>query len=86
MSAISLPLGITTSFGLVGFQLAYQVSENTNHSVRAIPIQAGLAEKIDRIIAEKHIGAEGVEMLLGYINSDRRITTDTERKMLAYLD
>jgi len=85
MSAISVPLGITTSFGLIGVQLARQASEKTNDSVRAIPIQAGVAEKIDRIIAEKHIGAKETDRLLGYINPEKRVISNIEQKMLSFL-
>jgi len=85
MSAISMPLSVTTSFGLIGFKLAKSAAESTNQAVRAVPIKAGLAHEIDRIIAETHIGTETMQTMLSYVTGDQSQHSEIESQMLNYL-
>ncbi|MDA0266861.1 MAG: hypothetical protein O3A14_07835 [Cyanobacteria bacterium] len=68
MSAISIPLSITTSFGLIGFSLAKKSSISTNNYVKAIPIKAGLSNEIDAFISEKHIDPKTMEKMMRYLH------------------
>lgn len=86
MSAISMPLSITASVGLVGFKLAHQASTDVNQYVRAMPIQAKLADEIDQFIAEHYISSDVMESMMSYLDSGNKSVSVTERNMLAYLD
>jgi hypothetical protein len=80
MSAISIPLSITTSFGLVGFSLAKQASISTNQYVKAIPIKAGLSHDIDCFVAERFIDAATMTKMMNYLhpNSNESSRSDSE--------
>jgi hypothetical protein len=85
MSAISVPLAVTTSFGLTGFQLARNASDEVNKHVRAIPIKAGLSHEIDQFIVEKYIDFETVQTMMNHLEPRQRNLSDIERKMLSLL-
>lgn len=85
MSAISIPLSVTTSFGLTGFQLAKKASEEVNQYVRAIPIKAGLSHEIDQFIVENYVGSETMQRMMSYLAPEQRSLSDVERRMLSYL-
>lgn len=86
MSAISVPLSVTTSFALVGFSLAKKAAEDSNEVVRAIPIQAGLAHEIDQFIANKYIGSETMQRMMNYLEPNQENISDSEKNMLSFLE
>ncbi|MBE9062899.1 hypothetical protein [cf. Phormidesmis sp. LEGE 11477] len=82
MSAISVPLGITTSFALTGFSLAKNASESVNQYVKAIPVKAGLAHEIDQFIANKYVDSDVMRKMTDHLQPCVRIRTPLEEAML----
>ncbi|MEO0645487.1 MAG: hypothetical protein AAFZ17_04935 [Cyanobacteria bacterium J06650_10] len=85
MSAISVPLGITTSVALTGFSLAKNASESVNRYVKAIPVKAGLAHEIDQFIANKYVKSEVLTKMTNHLQPRERIHTPLEEAMLRSL-
>ena len=67
LSAISLPLSVTTGFALSGFKLAKVGAQNSTHYLEAMPSIGGLSAQMDMIIATKKLGQKRVSQLLKYV-------------------
>ncbi|PZO53320.1 MAG: hypothetical protein DCF15_12845 [Phormidesmis priestleyi] len=85
MSAISVPLGITTSFALTGFSLAKHASDSVNQSVKAIPIKAGLAHEIDQFIANKYVDSAVMQKMMDHLQPCQKEHSALEEVMLSAL-
>jgi len=68
LSAIAVPLSVTTSFGLLGFKLAKTTSQDTNEYINAIPITGEMSKEIDEYIAMHYIGQEKMQRMLKYLD------------------
>ena len=86
LSAIGIPLSITTSFGLIGFSLAKNASITTNQQVRAIPIKAGLAHEIDQFIVNKYVDSDVIRSMMNHLQPGQSKPSDLESAMLSYLN
>lgn len=85
LSVISVPLSITTSFGLVGFSLAKQMSTHTNQYVRAVPNGAYLSHQIDQFIATNYIDSDVMNRMFDHLEQDENSMSSEEIAMLRYL-
>jgi hypothetical protein len=86
MSAISVPLSITTSFGLVGFSLAKKAAESNNGYIGAMAVRGGLSDEIDSYIADKYIGKEAMDRMMRHFNADEAFLSKDDKRLLSSLN
>lgn len=67
MSAIAVPLSITTTFGIVGCKLAVKAASETDRYVEAIPTDGKLAALIDEYFVDKYVGADRFSRMNKYL-------------------
>jgi len=67
LSAISIPLSITTAFGIIGCKLAVKTANNTDKYIEAIPTNGHLASKIDEYFVERYVGKERFFRMTQYL-------------------
>ena len=58
LSVISLPVSVTTAFGMSGIKLAIKQAEDTDNYISSMPIMGKFAKRVDSMIIDRYIGRE----------------------------
>lgn len=71
LSAIAVPLSVTTTFGIFGCKLAVKSANDTNRYIEAIPTQGQLASLVDEYFVQKYVGHERFTRMNKYLEVQR---------------